>query len=197
MEIIVPEGDVVLVVDDTKTQLRVSSHILSPTSPVFKALLGPHFREGQQPRSSRNPINIALPEDYSEGMRIVCRLLHHNIATNDMIPGYTDMLEFAMTADKYDVVAPLYWPIRGMLSAWLRHHPQQYKVQSLAHIIGAAYVLGDSNTFKLATAQLFTHCSAKDTKSREPRDYRLSSILNTLAERVLSTRLLCKTHCSP
>ena len=60
-----PHGDVILIVGQDKKRLRVSAMMLFAASPVFKALLGPHFREGQRPRSASNPTEITLPDDVS------------------------------------------------------------------------------------------------------------------------------------
>jgi hypothetical protein len=40
-----PSGDVVLMLGETS--LRVSSKVLSVASPVFRAMFGPHFQEGE------------------------------------------------------------------------------------------------------------------------------------------------------
>ncbi|KAK4620128.1 hypothetical protein CLAFUW4_10891 [Fulvia fulva] len=78
-EDIAADGDVILIVgnDDDKRRIRVASSILSAASPVLKALLGPHFREGSQPRSSASPVEILMPDDDSTAMTYVCRLIHY------------------------------------------------------------------------------------------------------------------------
>jgi hypothetical protein len=41
-----PSGDVMLIVGSNKGKIQVSSKVLRLASPVFKALLGPNFKEG-------------------------------------------------------------------------------------------------------------------------------------------------------
>lgn len=71
MDIIADEGDLILAVgnEKKKKKMRVSSVILSMASPVSKALLGPHFREGQRLRNGTSPIEILLPDDSSESLQ--------------------------------------------------------------------------------------------------------------------------------
>lgn len=45
IQVIDEEGDVIFIIGASKKKLKVSSVMLSRVSPVFKALLGPHFRE--------------------------------------------------------------------------------------------------------------------------------------------------------
>lgn len=56
------DGDLILVVGD-QLELRVYACVLRLTSPVFKAMLGPRFAEGQNPGTSAEPQRLALPED--------------------------------------------------------------------------------------------------------------------------------------
>lgn len=41
-----PSGDIMLIVGSQKGGIQVSSKVLKLTSPVFKAMLGPNFKEG-------------------------------------------------------------------------------------------------------------------------------------------------------
>ncbi|KJY02091.1 hypothetical protein TI39_contig260g00005 [Zymoseptoria brevis] len=77
--IIIEEGDILLVCADAEElgKLRVSSIILKHTSPVFKAMLGPHFAEGQAPRSALHPQELHCPEDDWHAMECLMQLLHH------------------------------------------------------------------------------------------------------------------------
>ncbi|KAK5692390.1 hypothetical protein LTR97_010698 [Elasticomyces elasticus] len=76
------DGDVILILwheSILHERIRVSSAILSAASPVFKAMLGPHFQEGQQARSAERPREIELPEDGAYGMEIMLQWLHGNV----------------------------------------------------------------------------------------------------------------------
>lgn len=77
---IVPDGDVILVVQD-QVELRVYSIVLKLASAVFKAMLGPHFAEGQVQGTPTDPKSVSLQEDSTEGMKMLCLCLHHPQAT--------------------------------------------------------------------------------------------------------------------
>ena len=72
---IATEGDVIFVLQQTR--LRVSSVILSSASPVFKAMFGPNYAEGQGQRSAGEPREVPLFDDDLCAMARLCRLLHH------------------------------------------------------------------------------------------------------------------------
>ncbi|KAI7277108.1 hypothetical protein KC335_g99 [Hortaea werneckii] len=69
------DGDIILALPQNLC-IRVSSAVLSLVSPVFKAMLGPRFREGSESRSSSQPKEISLPEDDGIAMKHLCLLLH-------------------------------------------------------------------------------------------------------------------------
>jgi len=74
---IADRGDVILLVGvPPRAKIRVFSLILTAASPIFAAMLGPHFREGQGERSAESPKGIALPDDDPTAMTAMCRLLH-------------------------------------------------------------------------------------------------------------------------
>lgn len=74
-EISKDNGDVILILP--RARLRVSSVIQSSASPVFTALFGPNFSEGQAMRSPQNPKEISLPDDDTEAMDRLCRMVHN------------------------------------------------------------------------------------------------------------------------
>lgn len=78
---IAAEGDVIFVLQQTR--LRVSSVILSSASPVFKAMFGPNFAEGQGNRSAGEPREVSLFDDDVSAMTRLCRILHHQDETKD------------------------------------------------------------------------------------------------------------------
>lgn len=96
--VIDPEGDVVLICGETEFQ--VSSKVLTLASPVFRALFGPSFAEGQ-PGSSKVS-RIRLYDDDAESMRVMCAVLHHKCAGANGI-GLERLERLAIVTDKYDV----------------------------------------------------------------------------------------------
>ncbi|OQO10870.1 hypothetical protein B0A48_04171 [Cryoendolithus antarcticus] len=102
-------GDVVLVLQDER-ELTVSSHIPSRASTTFEALLGPHFSEGQQPRSSQQPLTVPLPDDDAEAMLDLCSIIHFKSPRDAQnSDGDRDIIlrtfGLAVVADKYDAIS--------------------------------------------------------------------------------------------
>lgn len=130
---IADDGDVILVagcdisiINQQRTAIRVPSRALSNVSPVFKALFGPHFREGQQPRSIGNPLKIKLPDDESLPMLQLCRLAHHQCENPsvDCLVGHPAITaaglgNLATVLDKYGCVEPSKLQFAALLLSWL------------------------------------------------------------------------------
>ncbi|KAI7241915.1 hypothetical protein KC330_g349 [Hortaea werneckii] len=72
---IAADGDIILALPKN-LYIRVSSAVLSLVSPVFKTMLGPRFKAGNEVRSSRHPIEIPLSEDDGTAMKHLCLLIH-------------------------------------------------------------------------------------------------------------------------
>ena len=99
------DGDLVLLVGG-KLELRVHSLLLKMNSPVFRAMLGPNWLEGQSLSSisETTPGTLALPDDDAQGMKYLCFMLHNQ---HDNLTGgsrRTGLLDIAKLADK---VSPL------------------------------------------------------------------------------------------
>ncbi|KAI5356901.1 putative BTB/POZ domain-containing protein [Septoria linicola] len=101
---IAPEGDVTLVFGATEdaqtTRIRVSSVVLSLGSPVFKAMLGPHFKEGQILKTG-SQLDLPLPDDDPEIMLLICEVMHMKRVTMNQ-PNPERLLRLAVVVDKYD-----------------------------------------------------------------------------------------------
>ncbi|GIZ45836.1 hypothetical protein CKM354_000898700 [Cercospora kikuchii] len=170
-----PEGDVILVVGELDDQFQVSSAVLSKASPVFQAMLGPNFREGQQLRSNGNtePVEIPLPDDDPKAMTLMCRLLHCRDAPaeDERLVDNFKMLPAALAFDKYQVVGPLHWQIRGVLSHWLFDFDAIVdSVTVCAGTVAAAYLLNCDDAYNRATAHLINICEDSVTELVERQD---------------------------
>lgn len=100
--IIAPEGDLVLIVGEAQVKLLVASAILSSASKVFKALLGPRFKEGQTHGSTGQPKAITFPEDNTQAMLDMVRVLHNQVDDSFIAPSGDRVLDLAVVIDKYD-----------------------------------------------------------------------------------------------
>ncbi|KAI9860519.1 MAG: hypothetical protein M1824_003044 [Vezdaea acicularis] len=73
-----PTGDAII---STGTMsIRVSSHLMSQSSPVFRSMLKGRFMEGLTEGTPQNPKLTAVKEDVpDEHLLEFCRLIHHTI----------------------------------------------------------------------------------------------------------------------
>lgn len=75
---VAPQGDLVVAVDSDPARrlAKISSTIIKPASPVFRAMLGPSFKEGQATHDASNP--LSLPDDDAISMLNLFHILHYN-----------------------------------------------------------------------------------------------------------------------
>ena len=75
-------GDVVIVVGPEEKRMRVSSTILKNASKYFAALLGPHFREGQDVGKNLSK-EITMPEEGAQSLEVIFNVIH---LRNEAVP---------------------------------------------------------------------------------------------------------------
>ena len=141
MYCIAPVGDIVLVVGNQGTRLRVHSVCMRNVSKVFDAMFGPHFSKGQ-PSSGGSPKEIAMPDDDASAMTIVCNVIHHR---NDVLPDVleaSELVQLALVADKYDCALTL----RYVMIQWL-DFKDPVPFASLGHLLIAVYVIDNPDAF--------------------------------------------------
>ena len=160
VEAICPGGDLILLVGNqsnpkSKSKLLVSSTVMCNTSPVFRRMLRPYFREGRALRSPSTPQEISLPEDSSQGMATMCGLLHYNIAYLDGCNWTSERLaELASTLDKYACCEVLRLPAQALISQYLERNGKEASIKELIQITAASYVVDDRRSFIFATRRL-------------------------------------------
>ena len=141
--VIDPAGDVIFVLDDLEFQ--VSSKILSLASPVFKAMFGPSFAEGQGQPGSKVIRRIQLSDDKAEALSAMCHVLHHQNTSAD--PVDIDRLEdMATLVDKYDCVRSMHY--------WAAYQLRMIKVHAMKEpyrLLWPSYVFGDAANFNSLT----------------------------------------------
>jgi len=145
---IAPDGDLILVVGPDETKFRVSSALLMAASKPFSAMLGQNWKEGHSMRSRDEPYHSYLLEDNAAALRVICSIIHYQ---NDKIPralAANEVLELAITADKYDLVNAM----KFASDTWLRAPGE--KPESLMLLATAAYLLGNAQGFKDTTRAL-------------------------------------------
>jgi hypothetical protein len=88
--------------------------LLAHASPVFKAMLGPHFSEGNTLAASSS-VEIPLREDDPDAMEAICLVLH--MRNGDALSRVTanELLMVANHCNKYDVFVAT----RPVINMWL------------------------------------------------------------------------------
>ncbi|PVH69810.1 hypothetical protein DL98DRAFT_564318 [Cadophora sp. DSE1049] len=142
------DGDVILVVGPEKTKLRVLSLFLKAASKLFSAMFGPDWKEGQNMLDRDMPVELLLPEDNADALKVICAVIHHQ---NNKVPqtfDVGDVLGVAVTADKYDCVDAL----KFASANWLR--PGKKEAGDLMLLTAAAYLFQNAQAFKEITREL-------------------------------------------
>ncbi|XXG99310.1 hypothetical protein Hte_005647 [Hypoxylon texense] len=152
---IAPDGDVIFVVGDEQRRLKVHSVFLRTVSPVFKAMLGPHFREGANLSSDR-PTVIPLPDDDPEAMEVLFNVVHYRLDAVKKRYDVEEMLYMAIALDKYDLTRALRLSIPGSIPGWLQCDGIQDPDQ-LWKLTKASYILHKAQTFWTATLWLIVY----------------------------------------
>ncbi|KAL2068131.1 hypothetical protein VTL71DRAFT_16229 [Oculimacula yallundae] len=145
---IAADGDVILVVGPEQVKLRVLSLFLKAASKPFSAMFGPEWKEGYNMLNRDGPVELLLPEDNADALKIICTVIHHQ---NDKVPqtlAAADILEVATAADKYDCVNALKFASRN----WLLRGKKE--AGDLMLLTAAAYVFQDAQAFKETTREL-------------------------------------------
>lgn len=163
LDIIDPDGDVIIAIG--KSGFQVSSKVLSLASPVFKALFGPNFAEGQFVID--NARLIELHDDDPEALGIMCRLLHHQPVPPS--PNSIEVLEkMAIIVDKYNCArAMLYWAKLEIMA--VRQHTEEP-----CRLLWPAYVFEEAMFFNSLTKFLVLHLPTLQQMDTASQKYKLS-----------------------
>lgn len=167
-------GDVIFEVGEVgeestpRRRIVVSSAILSDASTAFAALLGPHFREGQQlaSASTNAPVKIPLPEDDPQAMSDLLRLLHLiNVPELAWAEEFQRIFAFALSADKWCCVDALHLQSQGILLNSLNALsglPTPFceafdECKAIIELANAAYLLNQHPSSSMLVRRLLLH----------------------------------------
>ncbi|TKA61288.1 hypothetical protein B0A55_10399 [Friedmanniomyces simplex] len=141
---ILPDGDLVLAVSGS-LELRTSTVVLSNASPVFKAMLGPKFAEGQalQADYAGVPHTVTLPDDDPEAMQSLCLILQCGAIAPSSIPAEL-MVKTTLLADKYDCIDA----IKRSAALWAANiDAEKLDLYTVAALSEAAFLQDDTSLF--------------------------------------------------
>ena len=145
---IASHGNIILVVGPKEARIRVSSRSMIGASKPFSAMFGPDWKEGTELLSQDEPLDVHLPEDDPEALKLICAVIHHRneVVPRDLSP--VDVFAVAVAADKYDCVSVL----KFASETWLRL--REMNAQDMAFLTTAAYILRNAEAFKELTKAL-------------------------------------------
>ncbi|KAF2209640.1 hypothetical protein CERZMDRAFT_100423 [Cercospora zeae-maydis SCOH1-5] len=134
-----PNGDVKLICSSAatewSTEIIVSSVVLSLASPVFKVMLGPHFKEGAT-LASGEKLELPLPDDDAQAMLTICQVIHMR-AVSCSPPTAKQLLNIALLADKYDCRLALSYA----MGEWIQIARVTFSNQDRLDLFKVAYLM--------------------------------------------------------
>jgi hypothetical protein len=114
-------ADVTFIVQDG-IRVCANSAVMRTASPVFAAMLVPHFKEGHTLTQERNaPVEIALPEDDAGAFGHICQVLHCQADTKLVNPDSEMLLKMWILIQKYDLKKAIELSIDHWV--WQQHTP--------------------------------------------------------------------------
>lgn len=153
-----PAGDVVLVCGYPPmvfTAIRVNSHILKLSSPMFKRLLSPPWQEGCELEATGQCV-LPLPDDSADAMIAICNVLHHHNERTHDVEHPNELLNIVKLAHKYECVGAI---IR-MAQIWIARIFDFFRFMpndELCVVLEATYYLNDARIFEAMYRTLVEH----------------------------------------
>ncbi|KAK4891354.1 hypothetical protein LTR27_010008 [Elasticomyces elasticus] len=75
---------------------------------IEEAMLGPHYLEGQAPRSAEQPKEVQLPDDDPNAMNVLLALIHfQDPDKKKALISPAELANLAVAVDKYDCITAL------------------------------------------------------------------------------------------
>ncbi|KAF7192578.1 hypothetical protein HII31_06087 [Pseudocercospora fuligena] len=183
-----PDGDVVFICtygDSSTLRLRVSSKVVSLASPVFKAMLSPHFREGAT-LATASYVEIGLPEDDAQTMQTMLLVMH---AKHDRLSSEVNLQGLVKIVDKYDCVIA----VAAAAHYWISKAMEDTDQAGLENLLHDAYVLRQHELFATIARRLVLH-SKRPIQGEQGV---LTNVYRKLAGiRPLMTLLICLRSCT-
>lgn len=177
-----PKGDVLLLIGPTNElkSLRVSSKVLSLASPVFNKMLLPAFLEGVE-RSSKAPLQLALPEDNPEAVTWLCYAIHLS-RSGDQDVSFSLFEELAILCDKYDIGPAITPWSRWWLQKWKGSPNGEDKYLKMLYI---SYAYGSYHAFRVSSRNILLYSTAEDFETYIALQNQNNAGLNILPESLL------------
>ncbi|KAK5123550.1 hypothetical protein LTR85_002588 [Meristemomyces frigidus] len=194
---IAAQGDVCLVVGENEAEVGyiVDSHTPKLASPIFAALLGPRFAEGNalilhQDHQNANvsPFNVTLPEDDGKAMKLLLDHIHFRQVSDRL--ELADLVDLAVVVDKYQCQTALNHYATAQMRLLVDSNGFSDK---LAEYLGLSIAFRSHEIFHAVTMGLALTSSANGSSSVESR-VAASSTAAIVPERIITAVERLRDH---
>lgn len=152
-----PKGDVLLVLgakSNEKTEILVSSKVLSLNSSVFSAMFSNSLSEGTaliQNSASNQPTRIPLPGDNCDAIILLCEILHFRYDhAKQGVPELAALLDLGIVVHKYDCSRALAF----IGEKWMEKYLPSAGLNGFEDVLLIAYLFDDSKMFKAVSKKV-------------------------------------------
>ncbi|PVH94087.1 hypothetical protein DM02DRAFT_694101 [Periconia macrospinosa] len=174
-----PEGDITLKCCNTEdmvtTSFLVSSHVLRLASPVFKNMLKPNFKEGDQ-LLMEGKADIKLNDDEASLLSTVLHILHfHGEVGIDSLDA-EKLARLAILCDKYDLTKAL----GSWITVWFQKAEKTIQTpKDYGFMLLAAYRFNESERFREISIR-----AIKNIPNDSTDDWKNQELLNMMPHSV-------------
>ncbi|KAH7359199.1 hypothetical protein B0T11DRAFT_330903 [Plectosphaerella cucumerina] len=154
--------DICLVLPSGELKILANVAVLRNASPVFHAMLGPDYLEGQTMNNTESTPEIDLPEDDAKAMLLLMQIIHMRYGELRDAVAHPEFLidsvrDTAILADKYDVCQAV--SLSFHVLARLDKVPEMEDMGDLWSILSASYIVGNRDAFRASSARLIMFCN--------------------------------------
>ncbi|SPJ73177.1 uncharacterized protein FTOL_02906 [Fusarium torulosum] len=144
-------ADVTFILQD-EIRVCVNSVIMKTASPVFAAMLDPHFKKGHALTQAKNvPVEIALPKDDAGAFGHICQVLHCQADTTLLEPNPDMLLKIWILIQKYDLKKA----IKLSIEHWVRRQLElRLELEDLWLLALFCFQFEEATAFQYVTQQL-------------------------------------------
>ncbi|KAK3648034.1 hypothetical protein LTR56_007734 [Elasticomyces elasticus] len=190
---IVPDGDVYLICGNgSSVKIRVASASLIRGSDAFKAMLGPHFKEGRQLASKVGTIEIELEDDDPEAMTMLCRALHSQFVSMPKELNAASLMNLSIVADKHLCTGSLRFPSE----VWINKEMQKTGPLDRVSLLVAAYLFQQPELVNAVSLDLLLKSEEHLNKTKRTFEAEFALFMESdILNRLSMNATYCKNGC--
>ncbi|KAI9815513.1 MAG: hypothetical protein M1827_002647 [Pycnora praestabilis] len=178
-----PNADVILVLPQASSifEYLVSSKVLTLVSPIFAALFGPDFQEGQTSPDEKGRRRYTIQEDDPTALELFCNLIHYRQSAIPTKPELQLLYDLAVLSDKYDCVRS----VGPWAEGWIGQLKDAITdSKGLERLLFVAYTFESDNLFRSISSKMMRTASCSEIFSeQETESTSFTSILRSSLRR--------------